>query len=98
MVSRSRDPHRRRGAYHDTAHGAGAGLAIEDSVLLTTLLESESALRPVLENFMTRRFERCRMVVDNSFLLGEWEKTPNAPGADPVGVLDKSLKALAQPI
>ena len=30
-------------------------------------------------------------------VVGEWEKNPGAPEADPVGVLDKSLKALAQP-
>ena len=47
---------------------------------------------------MMRRFERCRMVVENSFQLGEWEKNPNAPDADPVGCWTRSYKALAQPI
>jgi len=51
-----------------------------------------------LEKFMVRRFERCRMVVDNSFQLGEWEKNPDLPGADPVEVMDRSFKLLAQPI
>jgi len=50
-----------------------------------------------LDKFMTRRFDRCRLVVENSFMLGEWEKVPNLPGVDPAGVLDRSLKALAQP-
>jgi hypothetical protein len=31
-------------------------------------------------------------------LLGEWEKNPNAPNADHVGVLARSYQALAQPI
>jgi 2-polyprenyl-6-methoxyphenol hydroxylase-like FAD-dependent oxidoreductase len=86
-------------AHTTTPHmAAGAGLAVEDSVVLALLLESEPSLRVALEKFMTRRHERCRMVVENSRLLGEWEKNPGAPTADAVGVLDKSLKALAAPI
>ena len=77
---------------------AGAGLAVEDSVVLALLLQSAHSLPDALEKFMMRRYARCRMVVENSFLLGEWEKNPNAPDADPVGLLDRSLKALAQPI
>jgi 2-polyprenyl-6-methoxyphenol hydroxylase-like FAD-dependent oxidoreductase len=86
-------------AHTTTPHmAAGAGIAVEDSVVLALLLESEHSLDVALEKFMTRRYARCRMVVENSLLLGEWEKNPSAPNADPVGVLDKSVKALAQPI
>jgi len=85
-------------AHTTTPHmAAGADLAVEDSVVLAQLLGTDDALPVVLDAFMTRRHARCRMVVDNSFMLGEWEKNPGAPEADPVGVLDKSLKALAQP-
>ena len=45
---------------------------------------------------MARRYERCRLVVENSFQLGEWEKAPNTPGADPVGVESQTVRALAQ--
>jgi 2-polyprenyl-6-methoxyphenol hydroxylase-like FAD-dependent oxidoreductase len=86
-------------AHTTTPHmAAGAGIAVEDSVVLLMLLESEESLPVALEKFMTRRFERCRMVIDNSFMLGEWEKNPDLPGADPVGVMEKSFKLLAQPI
>jgi 2-polyprenyl-6-methoxyphenol hydroxylase-like FAD-dependent oxidoreductase len=86
-------------AHTTTPHmAAGAGIAVEDSIVLAQLLQSDQPLGCVLESFTARRYERCRMVVDNSFLLGEWEKNPNAPDADPVGVLDASLRALAQPI
>jgi 2-polyprenyl-6-methoxyphenol hydroxylase-like FAD-dependent oxidoreductase len=86
-------------AHTTTPHmAAGAGIAVEDSVVLAMLLESEESAPVALEKFMARRFERCRMVVDNSFMLGEWEKNPDLPGADPVGVMDKSFKLLAQPI
>jgi len=86
-------------AHTTTPHmAAGAGLAIEDSVVLAELLASVSAVPEVLDAFMARRFERCRMTVDNSRLLGEWEKTPDLSDADPVGVFEKSIRALAQPI
>jgi 2-polyprenyl-6-methoxyphenol hydroxylase-like FAD-dependent oxidoreductase len=87
-------------AAHATATNmaAGAGIAIEDSVVLASLIQSNSALPRALESFMARRYERCRMVVENSRQLGEWEMNPNAPGADPVGVWAASLETLAQPI
>jgi 2-polyprenyl-6-methoxyphenol hydroxylase-like FAD-dependent oxidoreductase len=86
-------------AHTTTPHlAAGAGIAVEDSVVLAALLRSEQSAAAALEQFMARRYERCRMVVDNSFKLGEWDKNPNAPDADPVGVMDKSYKARAQPI
>ncbi len=85
-------------AHTVTPHlAAGAGIAIEDSIVLTQVLQSAQSLGSALETFMARRFERCRLVVENSFLLGEWDKMPNTPGADPVGVLERSLKALAAP-
>jgi len=86
-------------AHTTTPHmAAGAGIAVEDAVVLAQLLQSEHMLRVALEKFMTRRFDRCRMVVENSFQLGEWEKNPNARDADPVGLVDTSYRALAQPI
>lgn len=88
----------------DAAHtttpqlASGASIAIEDSILLTMLLQSDQPIAAVLENFMRRRYERCRMIVKNSEQLGEWEKNPNAPDIDVVGTVDRSYKALAQPI
>jgi len=88
----------------DAAHtttpqlASGASIAIEDSILLTMLLQSDQPIAAVLENFMRRRYERCRMIVENSERLGEWEKNPNAPDIDVVGTIDRSYKALAQPI
>jgi hypothetical protein len=47
---------------------------------------------------MTRRYERCRMVVHNPWQLGEWKKTPGTPGADPTALITASMRALAAPI
>ena len=67
-------------------------------MVLAELLNSDRSVPELLDDFMTHRFERCRMTVENSRRLGEWEKTPNAPDADPVGLFDTSIRMLAQPI
>lgn len=88
----------------DAAHTAtpqlasGAGIAIEDAIVLAQELRSEASVPSALEAFMTRRYERARLVVENSFQLGEWEKTPHVPNADPAGLTEKTVKAMAQPI
>lgn len=76
---------------------AGAGIAVEDSVVLAELLQTAQPLAAALDAFTARRYERCRLVVDNSLQLGEWEKVPNMPGANPVAVEGATVKALAQP-
>jgi 2-polyprenyl-6-methoxyphenol hydroxylase-like FAD-dependent oxidoreductase len=88
----------------DAAHTAppqlasGATIAIEDAIVLAELLTSGIPVAQALERFMARRFERCRIVVENSWQLGEWEKTPDLPGADPTALISASMKALAAPI
>jgi 2-polyprenyl-6-methoxyphenol hydroxylase-like FAD-dependent oxidoreductase len=86
-------------AHATTPHMAsGACIAIEDAVVLAELLGSELPLAALLERFMARRAERCRVVVENSLLLGEWQKHPNTPGADPERIARESAALLAQPI
>lgn len=88
----------------DAAHTApphlasGATVAIEDAVVLAELLAADLPLAQALERFMARRFERCRMVVENSCTLGEWEKTPDLPGADPTALIAQSMRLLAAPV
>jgi 2-polyprenyl-6-methoxyphenol hydroxylase-like FAD-dependent oxidoreductase len=86
-------------AHATTPHLAmGAGIAIEDAVVLGELLDEQEDLQAALATFMERRWERCRLVVENSLQLGEWEKHPDDPEADPVGLSNSSLAALAAPI
>jgi len=85
----------------DAVHAAtpqlamGAGIAIEDAVVLGEELGSNADLGDALAAFMERRWERCRLVVENSLQLGEWEKHPDDPAADPAGLMDASLAVLA---
>ena len=52
---------------------SGAGMAIEDAIVLTEEIQSQPGLEQALGNFMSRRFERCRLVVENSVQLGQIE-------------------------
>jgi hypothetical protein len=50
-----------------------------------------------LARFMQRRYQRCRMVVENSMQLSDWDKHPGDPQADPAGLSDATFAALAAP-
>jgi naringenin degradation protein FdeE len=76
---------------------AGAMCALEDGVVLAELLSESAELETALQAFARRRYERCRLVVENAVQLGEWEKHQSDPDADPVGLTASTWAALAQP-
>jgi 2-polyprenyl-6-methoxyphenol hydroxylase-like FAD-dependent oxidoreductase len=85
-------------AHATTPHLAmGAGIAMEDSVVLGEVLDAHLDLDGALDEFVERRFERCRLVVENSLQLGEWEKRPDDPAADPAGLSSATLTTMAAP-
>ena len=85
-------------AHTVTPHlSSGGGMAIEDAVVLTELLQQPGTLEERLDAFMERRYARCRMIYENGLQLGEWEMNPT-PDADPAGLSARSYQALAQPI
>ena len=81
-----------------TPHMASGGaMAIEDAIVLGDLLQQEHHLETALQAFGELRWERCRLVNENSLQLGEWEKRQGDPHADPGGLIGASLAFLAQP-
>jgi len=85
-------------AHATTPHSAyGCGLEVEDAALLAELLEQEYPLRQLLQRFMERRFERCRVVVEGSVKLGDLEMA-HAPMAEHQAVNGLIARAIAQPI
>ena len=85
-------------AHTTTPHlASGAGIAIEDAIVLAEELGADGPLAAALDRFMARRYERCEMVVENSVRLGEWEQSA-PPDADPVGLTSRSWALLAEPI
>ncbi len=92
----------------DAAHatipqlGQGASLAIEDAVVLGELLKTGEPVPTVLERFMARRYERCKMVVDTSNTISELEQLEwqgRLPeGANISAVMGKAMGMLGAPI
>jgi 2-polyprenyl-6-methoxyphenol hydroxylase-like FAD-dependent oxidoreductase len=61
-------------AHATTPHlASGAAIGVEDAIVLAEELKASNSAAAALGRFMTRRFERCRLVVENSALLGELE-------------------------
>ncbi|MBV2135130.1 FAD-dependent oxidoreductase [Pseudomonas sp. MAP12] len=76
--------------------GSGACIGIEDGLVLAEELAG-APLEQALESFMERRWERCRMVVENSMRLGEIEKC-GGDKAEHARIMRASFEALAEPI
>lgn len=51
----------------------GAGIGIEDAVVIAEEIEQANSIDDALNAFQNRRWERCRMVVENSGRLGQIE-------------------------
>jgi 2-polyprenyl-6-methoxyphenol hydroxylase-like FAD-dependent oxidoreductase len=86
-------------AHTTTPHLAtGAGIAIEDAVVLAELLAADGALPALLDRFMTRRFDRCRLVVETAVKLGEMEKDKAIPIQSHFDVMSATFRKLAEPI
>lgn len=90
----------------DTVHAttphlaSGACIGIEDALVLAEELSRGAPLPAALQAFQDRRWERCRMVVENSFRLGEIEMAEMTQGSkdEHAQIMRDSLMALAQPI
>jgi 2-polyprenyl-6-methoxyphenol hydroxylase-like FAD-dependent oxidoreductase len=88
----------------DAAHAmtphlaSGAGMAVEDAIVLADELSSGGPVSAALERFMERRWDRCRMVVENSAQISDWERAPEGARGDAAALTGRSMAMLAQPI
>ncbi len=76
---------------------SGACIGIEDGLVLAESTASAPSLSASLQAFQDRRWERCRMVVENSLRLGEIEMSHGSKD-EHTQIMRESLMALAQPI
>lgn len=61
-------------AHATTPHlGQGAGMAIEDSVVLAEELAQNDEPEAAFEAFRARRYDRCKFIVENSIAVGEYQ-------------------------
>lgn len=62
-------------AAHGTAPhlGQGASIAIEDVIVLADILKHDLDIQETLRVYMDKRYDRCKLIVDHSNQLVEWE-------------------------
>jgi 2-polyprenyl-6-methoxyphenol hydroxylase-like FAD-dependent oxidoreductase len=81
-----------------TPHMAsGACIGIEDALVLAQEVERADNVSAALQAFQDRRWDRCRMVVENSARLGEIEMT-NGSKEEHERIMRESQIALSAPI
>lgn len=87
----------------DAAHGttpqlaSGAGMAVEDGLVLAEELKRASTVERGFAAFMLRRYDRCRLVVENSIQLGRYE-VEGASVETQTALVARSLDLLAEAI
>lgn len=87
----------------DAAHpttpqlASGAGMAVEDALVLADELSRARSLEAALTAMAARRYDRCRLVVANSLEIGRRERS-GASVESQTELVEQSLKVLAQPI
>ena len=84
-------------AHATTPHlASGAGMAVEDGIVLAEEVTRDGDIEAALPRFMARRFERGRLVVENSLKLGELEMTHGSL-TEHGRLMMAAVAALAQP-
>lgn len=87
----------------DAAHpttpqlASGAGMAVEDALVLGDELSRAAGVDEAFAGFMARRYARCKLVVESSMEIGRLEQT-RASIDDQTRLVEESLRVLAQPI
>ena len=76
---------------------SGAGLAVEDGLLLGEYLAGAEDLNAAWTAFETRRWSRVQLVVENSFLICRWEQE-GGHEQDVARLMGESTAQLAQPM
>jgi naringenin degradation protein FdeE len=76
---------------------SGAGIGIESGIVLAEELAKPQAFQQALDAFHRRRWDRCRMVIENSERLCRIEME-NGDKAEHARIMRESVIALTQPI
>ena len=76
----------------------GAGLALEDAVVLGELAGSGIPFDALAAQLASRRFDRARLVVESSLQLSRWEQEPGPPNPAAGPLVGRTMAALAAPI
>lgn len=77
--------------------GQGAAQAIEDGIVLAEELANHDDVETAFTAFTARRYDRCKLVVDTSLAIGEWE-AGRLPEFDNVAATNHVIATMAQPL
>lgn len=78
---------------------SGAGIAVEDAIVLVEELQRADSLPQALQAFSARRYDRCRTVVENSVQLGVLENAGTPEAKEEHGrLMGQSMATLLAPI
>lgn len=77
--------------------GQGAAQAIEDGVVLGEELAARTDVEEAFAAYTARRFERCKLIVETSLAIGEWEMG-KLDDFDNVAATNHVLATMAQPL
>ncbi|HZV11548.1 MAG TPA: FAD-dependent monooxygenase, partial [Novosphingobium sp.] len=84
-------------AHSTTSHmGMGAGIALEDAVVLAQCIAAAPSLEQAYAAFMQRRFERVEVVAMSSLNLSRMEQA-GAPEAEVAALRSQAFAKIAQP-
>jgi len=86
-------------AHSTTPHmGQGAAQAVEDAVVVGEVFASDLPLPAQMQEFMRRRYERCKFIVESSLQIGAWELSGSSKNPLAVELTRKMLEVVAAPI
>jgi 2-polyprenyl-6-methoxyphenol hydroxylase-like FAD-dependent oxidoreductase len=77
--------------------GQGAAQAIEDGVVLADVLVNSASVEEAFHAYVERRYERCKLIVEASVQIGEWEMN-HTENADHIGLTQRVIEAMVAPI
>lgn len=77
--------------------GQGAAQAIEDGVVLGDVLGRSTDHEAAFAEYTERRYERCKLIVETSLAIGEWEMG-RLEGFDNVAATNHVLEVMARPL
>jgi 2-polyprenyl-6-methoxyphenol hydroxylase-like FAD-dependent oxidoreductase len=87
----------------DTAHAttphlaSGAGMAVEDAVVLDEEIAKSGNLITALKSYQERRYERCKLIVETSIRLGDIEMAHGDP-KEHTQLMQNAIQTLRTPI
>ncbi len=77
--------------------GQGAAQAVEDAIVLAQELATRASPEQAFVAYAERRYERCKLVVESSVAIGEWEMN-HTPGFDHAAITQRVMEAMVEPL